>query len=366
MNVLIITKSFVREVCALIEYAARYAPDIKFHVISPAQYPPKKPVPGSLYKLYWAHHIRAAWYPPGVLSDLRRFHPDIVQVFEEFSSLIAFQTLIFRHLAGQSAKTMIYAAENIPGNIHPLFRLPARYVLRHADLAFVCSQGVAAVMRREGFARPIRVFPLGVDTTRFSKLSAPALKTRLQLDGAWVMGYVGRLLAIKGVISLVTILSRLPDQVHLLMIGSGPEEQNLRMAIARHRLERRVHLVGDVPYDELPQYINCMDVGIAPSRTTARWKEQFGRVLAEYMSCGIPVIGSDSGSIPEVIGDAGVIFPEHDPEQLIPLINGLRQSPQRCQNLGQRGRARVAARYSLDLMCRQFLAMYAELLPPTC
>ena len=59
-----------------------------------------------------------------------------------------------------------------------------------------------------------------------------------------------------------------------------------------------------------------MDVSVLPSLTRPNWKEQFGRTLAEAMSCETPVIGSDSGEIPHVIGDAGLIFKEGDAQAL--------------------------------------------------
>ena len=74
--------------------------------------------------------------------------------------------------------------------------------------------------------------------------------------------------------------------------------------------------VDAVPPEEVPTYINCMDTIVLPSRTTTGWVEFFGRVLIEGMACEVPVIGSDSGEIPHVIDDAGLVFPESDTEAL--------------------------------------------------
>jgi glycosyltransferase involved in cell wall biosynthesis len=62
--------------------------------------------------------------------------------------------------------------------------------------------------------------------------------------------------------------------------------------------------------------MNSLDVLVLPSRSRSFWKEQFGRVLIEAMACGVPVIGSSSGEIPNVIGDAGLVFKEGDSAQL--------------------------------------------------
>ena len=206
MKILILTKSFEREVTCLVNHLSARNPDIEFHVILPATSTVVLPVPVSLRKLNWAHHMRAAWFSSRVFADIQRFQPDIIQVFEEFSSLIAFQTLLFRNLCCRQSKTMIYAAENIPGNVGAIFRLPARYVMRYSDLAFVCSQGVKHVLQAEGYPHPIEVFPLGVDTDAFQKCGSPQLKRDLALDGKFVLGYVGRLLRIKGVFDILEIM----------------------------------------------------------------------------------------------------------------------------------------------------------------
>jgi len=154
----------------------------------------------------------------------------------------------------------------------------------------------------------------------------------------------------------------LPENIHLLIVGNGPEKDNLRTVISKYHLEHRVHLVGKIPYEQLPQYINCMDVGVVPSRTTKRWKEQFGRVIIEFMSCEVPVIGSDSGSIPEVLGDAGCLFHENNLQELIQLVNAFREHPEKREESGKRGRARAMTYYTLEIMCDQLLSMYRKLM----
>lgn len=306
--------------------------------------------------------MRATYYSPALINDILAFQPDILHIFEEYSGLIAFQSLLLNKLLGRKSKVMVYSAENLRNNMRSIFRLTAKYVMSRSDLAFVCSHGVKQVLEAEGFTKSIEVFPLGVDTEKFYKFSVDQLKTELKLDEKFVLGYIGRLLEIKGVFLLIEMMRYLPEHVHLLMIGAGPEEQNLRMAASEYHLEHRIHLVGNVPYTQLPQYINCMDIGIIPSKTTKRWKEQFGRVLVELMSCEVPVIGSDSGSIPEVLGNTGCIFRENNLHELITLVKMLMQNPEKMEKLGTRGRERAITTYLVDIMCEQFLAMYNKLI----
>ncbi len=364
MKILIITRSFVKEVSYLVQYAMRSNFSATFSVVMPYVDNSQKLLPGSISvrKLYFTERMRATYYSPAIIADIWAFRPDILHIFEEYSGVIAFQSLLFNTLLGRKSKVMVYSAENLQNNMHVIFRFLMKYVMNHSDLAFVCSHGVRRVLEEEGFTKPIKVFPLGIDTTKFYKFPVSHLKKNLKLDEKFVLGYIGRLLGIKGVFLLIEMMRHLPEHVHLLMVGAGPEEQNLRRAASEYHLDHRVHLVGNVPYVQLPQYINCMDIGIVPSKTTTRWKEQFGRVLVELMSCEVPVIGSDSGSIPEVLGDVGCIFPEDNPQALGHVVTSLMEHPEKCETLGKRGRERVIQNYSTDIMCEQFLGMYKKLL----
>ena len=89
------------------------------------------------------------------------------------------------------------------------------------------------------------------------------------------------------------------------------------------------------------EYVNCMDTVVLPSRTTPDWVEFFGRVLIEGMACEVPVIASDSGEIPHVVGDAGLIFPEGDAVALADRIEQIARNPSFANQLIQRGLKRV-------------------------
>ena len=360
MKILIITKSFVREVREFIAYLKNNNVSCDISVIVPHEAARllQAPVPILARRLWFSWHIRAACFSPRILQDIRRIQPDILHIFEEISGIIAFQSVLFRNLCGLNSRMFVYSAENIPGNVHPLFRAPMRYVMRHVEQAFVCSAGVQDTLRQNGFRKPITVVPLGVDTDKFRKFPVTSLKAQLRLDGKFVIGYCGRILESKGFFLLLDLLPFLPEHVHLLVVGSGEAESQLRSRIMTMNMAHRVHLVGQIEYEQLPAYLNCMNLGIVPSQTTPRWKEQFGRSIIELMGCEVPVIGSDSGSIPEVIGEAGRIFPEHERQACLAHINLLLFSPNECERLGAAGRKRVLESYSVARMSERFVEMY--------
>jgi glycosyltransferase involved in cell wall biosynthesis len=124
-----------------------------------------------------------------------------------------------------------------------------------------------------------------------------------------------------------------------------------------------VHFAGDVPSLDVPRWIAALDCLVLPSRTTQRWKEQFGRVLVEAMATGVPVVGSSSGEIPVVIGDAGRIFSEGDGRALIGELRALAESPELRAELGRRGRERALARYTQEKIVLDTVSFYERIVP---
>ena len=123
-------------------------------------------------------------------------------------------------------------------------------------------------------------------------------------------------------------------------------------------LRDRLVIINAVPHHDVPRYMNAMDALVLPSRTTPHWKEQFGHVLIEAMACGTPVIGSDSGAIPEVIDSAGLIFPEGDIDALAQHLRRLASHRDESRRLSQAGLARVHALYTHDTIAEQTARIY--------
>jgi glycosyltransferase involved in cell wall biosynthesis len=104
----------------------------------------------------------------------------------------------------------------------------------------------------------------------------------------------------------------------------------------------------------MPDALNEMDVLVLPSRTGQHWKEQFGRVLVEAMACGIPVIGSNSGGIPAVIGDAGQVVREGDIAGMRDALSKLRIDTQVRQQYIRKGLLRVLTEYAVPVVASRY------------
>jgi len=124
-----------------------------------------------------------------------------------------------------------------------------------------------------------------------------------------------------------------------------------------------VEFIGRVSADRLAEdFFTKIDFLVIPSRSTNFWKEQFGRVIVESMASGVPVIGSDSGAIPEVIGEHGKIFREGDAENLAQSIMELLSDPDSFIRYGQKGAIHARENHSLQAYSKKLDVMYSSML----
>jgi glycosyltransferase involved in cell wall biosynthesis len=299
------------------------------------------------------------YFYPGARGIVRSFRPDIVHLDEEPWSLSAWQFAEFGARAG--AKVFFYTKENISKSYPPPFRSIERRVYRLSACAVALTTEVEQVLRARGFTKPVFTIPHAVDLAQFGVRDASDLRRRLGLKGT-VVGYVGRLTEEKGITDLIRALTIVKEagnagEMSALIIGNGPLEPEVRAAAAS---DPRIQLVAAIPHNEIQQYYSCIDILVVPSRTTPRWKEQFGRVLIEALASGAAVIGSDSGEIPHVITatGGGVVFPEGDAPALAAAILSLLRDPARRQLLADTGRATVLEKYSAARVAAQFHDVY--------
>ena len=147
-----------------------------------------------------------------------------------------------------------------------------------------------------------------------------------------------------------------------MLAGVGAHQADLEALAAQLDLGQSVTFLGRVASTEMPAFYASVDVLAVPSRTLPNWKEQFGRVLVEAMACQTPVLGSDSGEIPHVIGDAGLIFPEGDIEALAGHLLRLAGDPSLRADLAAHGRARVLAHFTQERIAAATYQVYRQML----
>jgi glycosyltransferase involved in cell wall biosynthesis len=255
--------------------------------------------------------------------------------------------------------------QNILKRYPPPFGYFERRVMERASgwIAFGETVHEAQASKPEYAARPSRVIPPGVDVARFRPDAAAraAMRTRLGWnDDMPVVGFLGRFVPAKGLRVLMRALDGLDRPWRALVIGGGPMAGELSAFAAAHA--GRVRILTGVAHDNVPEHLNAMDLLAAPSQSTPRWREQFGRMLIEAMACGVPVIASRSGEIPHVVREAGVLVDEADVPGWTAAIERMLDDPPLRRNLSARGLARAHDRYAWPVVARAHLAFFEELL----
>ena len=293
-------------------------------------------------------------YAPVALLRVLSAQPNVIDVHEEPASLAAAEVLALRWIARATAVPLVfYSAQNIVKRYPPPFRWLERRFLRRASAAYVCNEEAVDVLRRKGFTGLIEVIPLGIDRHLFDD-ATPTPPTP-----GYALGYVGRLESHKGVDVLLDALSRVPAAT-LEIVGDGPQRAELEARAAALQLDDRVRFVGALGRDAIADVYRRVHVVVVPSLTTPAWKEQFGRVAAEAMSVGTPVIASDSGSLPEVVGPGGLLVP---PGDAVALADALRElaDPARRGELGEKARA-WATQFAWESVGAKQRALYERVL----
>ena len=176
------------------------------------------------------------------------------------------------------------------------------------------------------------------------------------------IGFVGRLVEEKGAEELVRAVAELREEWELRVLGSGPQLSRLRALTRDLGIAARVVFENWIPSSRMSAYYQNLDLLVVPSRTRPNWKEQFGRVMIEAMACGVAVIGTNCGEIPNVLGNAGIVVPENDLAALRAAIEILRADSAQRAAIGARGRARVLELYTHKRIAAETHAIYREIL----
>jgi glycosyltransferase involved in cell wall biosynthesis len=301
------------------------------------------------HAMRWGRELRA------LLAD----RWDVVHVWEEPYVLAGAQVARWHKTGALVFSTF----QNIAKRYPPPLGWFERYAMRRASAWIAFGKTIESALEdRPGYAAlPRRVIPPGVDLSWFHEDPSDRLAVRAELGvgpNELLVGYAGRFVASKGLSTLTAALDSVDVAWRALFVGGGPLERELRRWGGRHG--DRVRVLTGVRHARVARMLRAMDVLALPSRTTRRWREQFGRVLVEAMACGVPVAGSDSGEIPYVIGDAGLVLPEGDVPRWAEAFASLGRDAALRDRLKVTGRAR-AQQFSVATAARAHAEFFEEL-----
>ena len=305
-------------------------------------------------------HPHLRFYGSGLRSLLRQSW-DVVHCWEEPYVVAAAQ--IAWHVPA-TARFVPATFQNIAKQYPMPVAMIEQRVMARADGWIAFGETVHAThCGRPGYAsKPARVINPGVDIEAFRP--DPAARRAMRERLGWspheaVAGFTGRFVEEKGIGTLLEAFARSTIPWNLLFVGGGVMQADIERLRVAH--PSRVRIVTGVPHDDVPAYMNAMDLLCAPSRTTPKWREQFGRMLIEAMACGVPVLASPSGEIPFVIGEVGILVPESDPVAWAREIERLLSDRSLRDDLSARSVERARSKFAWPVVARAHLDFFEEL-----
>jgi len=196
----------------------------------------------------------------------------------------------------------------------------------------------------------------GIDTEKFNPKPKTDLKKELGIAEERVLiGIVAVLRKAKRHVMLIDAIKELPN-VHLAIIGDGPQEKNIREKLDSIDYKERVHLLGH--REDVSEILPSLDMFVLPSNM-----EALGTSILEASACGVPCIGSKVGGIPECIfhGDSGFLFENENLEELKEKITILANDAELRKFMGAKARERILERFSNEVMIAKTEELYREL-----
>ncbi len=387
MKILIASHSYIIELNReKLRELARLEPSIEVTIVVPKKWRPggvmkstieTQPVDEGNFRVvpltnYSQNNQGLLSFGPELITLMREFRPDVIQVEQGVKSLAYAQMITLNKLLGLKAKMLFFTWWNLPYETKfPLAQLE-RYNLNNSSGIVVGNTDGYNVLRDRGYNGPMQIMPqLGVDEQLFQAQAQPEIAAQHGIQPEdFVIGFVGRFVPEKGLKTLFHAAAKLQNpHWKMLLLGRGPMQAELQELAGELGFADRLIQIASVPHADVYRYINLMSVLLLPSETTtefktltaAGWKEQFGHVLIEAMACQVPVIGSDSGEIPNVIEDAGLVFPEGDVAQLCDRLTQLISNPDFAQAIGQKGHQRAMVKYTNRALAKDLFGFYRSL-----
>jgi glycosyltransferase involved in cell wall biosynthesis len=306
---------------------------------------------GKVFK-YQNNHLHFYLNAPGLV---RRFNPDIVHIEEEPFSPACSQFVRAARMVGKPA--IFFTWENMDRKRNPFLTPIERYCLRYASAAIAGNADAAQILRSKGFDRRIDLMPqYGVNIEDYA--DPKTITNRSE----WRVIYAGRIVPEKGIDTLIKAIHQV-EGATLILAGSGSDGyiQMVKNRIRSLDIEKRVRWAGFIDHEGMPNLLQTSDVLVLPSLSTIAWREQFGRVLIEAFAANVAVIGSDSGEIPHVIGDAGIVFKEGNASELAGALAELKRNGELYRSCIARGAYRVRSNYTNRILAAKIHSMYRSL-----
>ena len=288
------------------------------------------------------------WKAGALKRLVGEFRPEVIQLEEEPGSPAAAAVAAIARRAG--LPLVLVATESISRPYSLGERLRRGRVVRQArGIIGINRLALALALRQRGEVPNAIVPQHGI---------VPPPAPERQEHEEFAIGFVARLVPERGLDIVFRAAVKLTGRWSITVAGTGPAQEELEALAERLGIAARVRWLGGVPRRELQGIWPRLDCAVLPARTTPRWVEPVGGALLEAMGHAVPAIGSASGALPDVIGDAGIVVPEDDPAALAEALQRLADHALLRIELGAAGRRRVLEVFSEGAVARETLAFW--------
>lgn len=294
---------------------------------------------------------RQSWSRRGLTTLLRDLRPDLLQIeAEPHSRAAAAATAVARRLR---IPTVVFSWESLAREYPYFARRRRNLALAHASGVLGGNSLAAALLRSMApTARHAAIPQFGITVP-----SLPDARAGVGL----VIGFIGRLVPERGVDLLLQACNHVHGAWSLALLGTGPEQEGLEALAQRYGQASRIRWLGGVGRDAIDSFWTEIDVLVVPSRATPDWVERHHPLLLEAMARAIPVVTTDTGALPELVGDAGIVVGEAEPMGL--ALQQLLADPEDRRRLGLAGRQRVLGHFSESAIAERTLEFWGAVVP---
>jgi N-acetyl-alpha-D-glucosaminyl L-malate synthase BshA len=339
----------VHFICYAMPYRlGRVPPGVTFHEVTVPTYPLFQYPP---YSLALASQMAEAVREHGI--ELLHVHYAIPH---------AISAHLAREILGNGPKLVVtlHGTDITVVGADPSFLPIVRLGIERADAVTAVSRSLAdETHERLGVKREIEVIPNFVDPDRFDRDFAAAHRRRLSPDGAPLLVHASNFRPVKRVTDVLKVFRRVHERIpaHLAMVGDGPDRPAAERFARDAGLAHRVEFLGNV--SPIEGVIGAGDVFLLPSS-----EESFGLAALEAMACGVPVVASNAGGIPELVveGEGGFTFPVGDTAGMAAQVVALLSDPQELARQRERARMRATGEFGTTKVVDRYEALYHRLL----
>jgi glycosyltransferase involved in cell wall biosynthesis len=298
---------------------------------------------------------RLIWNGRALRRVLTESHPEVVHIEEEPWSQPALLGL--RSARRLRVPGVISTAESLARSYTMGERLRRERSLRlAAGIIGTNNLAVALVTKRRPALPRISLPQMGI---------TPPDPTPREPHPGLAIGFLGRLVPERGLDLLFRACVALAGKWTLTVVGTGPSQEELEVLAQRLGIAARISWLGPLTRDAVEEVWRRLDCVVLPSRTTERWVLTIGRAAVQAMAHGVAVVGTDSGSLRELVGNAGRVVPEEDVPALTAALQQLHDDRSECERLGAEGRRRIMEEFTDRALAGKMLTFWRKLTTAT-